>query len=168
MRCSSESERTNFLVVLILRNFLSVLFCIFVLTMKSFATGLSYMYIHTHLNIKPRSKISNAFRGFNARCTNDGRMMTGADDKKFCFYVIKRLDINQERTSAIQLSRTLIASTWDSRDIGRKEKLSWTGPIQLPWGTPQLRIKSSEALPLTGTRYLRSRRNKSNHHEVIP
>ena len=33
----------------------------FLRTMKSFAAGLAYMYIQTHLSIKPRSKISNNF-----------------------------------------------------------------------------------------------------------
>lgn len=46
----------------------------FAQTVESFAKGLAYMYTHTHLSIKSRSKISNAFCGFNARFTNDDRI----------------------------------------------------------------------------------------------
>ena len=38
-----------------------------------------------------------------------------------------------------------------------------TGPIQLPWGTPQFRLKSSEVLSPTNIE-----RNESNQFKAVP
>ena len=42
------------------------------------------------------------------------------------------------------------------------------GPIQLPWGTPQFRLKSSEVLSPTSIRCLGPDRNESNCFKAVP
>ena len=42
------------------------------------------------------------------------------------------------------------------------------GPIQLPWGTPQFRLKSSEVLSPTSISCLRPDRNESNLFKAVP
>ena len=91
------------------------------------------MNVHSHMGIEPGPKVPDAFYRFNEGVTNNNRFnrcffkllnwwVSIVRNSVFASFIIKRLAISQERTSAMHISiaETALISEWIEQ--GRKER----------------------------------------------